>query len=172
MTAKRYADELPTEERIGSGDAQYDYIATFIATLLDTAFTIPGTRMKVGLDPLLGLIPGFGDTLANLLGTSLLFIAAQVHVPRIVLVRMSVNIFLNAGIGSIPGVGDLFSFWFKSNIRNLALLRRHATRSGKSSTTGDWIFVISLVLGILILFVLLIVGTVWLLRVVWELVRS
>jgi hypothetical protein len=160
-----------SKQRTGAGE-QYEYIATFIATLLDTAFTVPGTRFKVGLDPILGLIPGFGDTLANLLGTSLLFIAAQVQVPRIVLARMSLNIFLNAGIGAIPGVGDLFSFWFKSNIKNLALLRRHARSRGNSSTTGDWVFVISLVLCMLIVFVLLIVGTLWLLRFAWEFVHS
>ena len=171
MIGKRAGNMSGTEQLRGAGE-QYEYIAAFIATLLDTAFTVPGTRIKVGLDPLLGLIPGFGDTLANLLGTSLLFIAAQLHVPRIVLVRMSLNIFLNAGIGSIPGLGDLFSFWFKSNIKNLSLLRRHAKSNGKSSTTGDWVFVISLVLAMLIAFVLLIVGTLWLLRLVWETVQS
>jgi hypothetical protein len=151
-----------------STDAPYLTIARMIATLLDTAFYLPGTRIRVGLDPLLGLIPGLGDTLANILGSSLLFLGAQLGLPRIVLIRMALNLFVNAVIGSIPGIGDLFSFWFKSNMKNLALLERHAPRTGRVSTTADWIFVTGLILLMLSLLVLLMLSTIWVIRRLWE----
>jgi hypothetical protein len=148
----------------------YVHIARVIATLLDSAFTLPGTSIRIGLDPLIGLIPGFGDTLAGLLGASLLFLGAQLGLPRIVLARMSLNVFLNAAIGVIPGIGDLFSFWFKSNLRNLALIQRYTTEPRRVSTTTDWIFVIGMISLMLAFFVLMILGTLWLVRRAWDFV--
>jgi len=152
--------------------AQGPYVqaARLIATLLDSSFTLPGTSLRIGLDPLIGLIPGFGDTLAGLLGASLLFLGAHVGLPRIVLARMSLNVFLNTAIGVIPGIGDLFSFWFKSNLKNLALIERYTTEPRRVSTTTDWIFVIGMVLLMVALFVLLILGTLWLVRRAWDFV--
>ena len=147
----------------------YVHMAKLIATLLDSAFSLPGTSIRIGLDPLIGLIPGFGDSLAGLLGASLLFLGAQLGLPRIVLARMSLNVFLNAAIGVIPGVGDLFSFWFKSNMRNLALIQRYTTEPRRVSTTTDWIFVIGMISLMLALFVLMILGTFWLVRKAWDL---
>lgn len=148
----------------------YVQVARLIATLLDSSFSLPGTSIRIGLDPLLGLIPGFGDTLAGLLGASLLFLGAQLGLPRIVLARMSLNVFLNATIGAIPGIGDLFSFWFKSNMKNLALIERYTTEPRRESTTADWIFVIGMILLMLALFVLMILGTLWLIRRAWDFV--
>jgi hypothetical protein len=149
----------------------YASIARVIATILDTAFYLPGTSIRIGLDPIIGLIPGFGDTLAGLLGSSLLFLGAQIGLPRIALVRMSLNVFLNAVIGAIPGVGDVFSFWFKSNMRNLALIQRYEREPHRVATTGDWIFVLGVILLMLVLFVLITIGTLWLLHRMWDLVR-
>ena len=145
------------------------HLARLTATLLDSAFSFPGTSIRIGLDPLIGLIPGFGDSLAGLLGASLLLLGAQLGLPRIVLARMSLNVFLNAAIGVIPGVGDLFSFWFKSNMRNLALIQRYTTEPHRVSTTTDWIFVIGMISLMLALFVLMILGTFWLVRKAWDL---
>ena len=83
-------------------------LSQIIATLLDSAIAIPGTTIRIGLDPLLGLIPGIGDYLSNLIGSSLLFFASRSGVPRIVIFRMALNIFINMVIGAIPGIGDLF----------------------------------------------------------------
>ena len=157
------------DQRKRPASGPYVHLARLIATLLDSAFSLPGTSIRIGLDPLIGLIPGFGDSLAGLLGASLLFLGAQLGLPRIVLARMSLNVFLNAAIGVIPGVGDLFSFWFKSNMRNLALIRRYTTEPRRVSTTTDWIFVIGMILLMLALFVLMILGTVWLVRKAWDL---
>jgi len=127
--------------------------ADFIARLLDSVFVIPGTKIRVGLDPLLGLIPGLGDVISNLIGSSILVLATQLQVPKIILTRMAMNMGINTVIGAIPGLGDLFSVWFRSNEKNAQLLRRYTTQRGNRATPGDWIFVIGL-----ILFLFLVVG--------------
>jgi hypothetical protein len=87
----------------------YLAFARLIAQVLDRSIRLPGTDLRLGLDPLIGLIPGFGDAVASLAGSMILFLAAQLQVPKIVLVRMSINIALNGVIGTIPLFGDLFS---------------------------------------------------------------
>ena len=145
--------------------ARQDYmaIARLFAQILDRSFRVPGTDIRFGLDPLIGLIPGLGDTVVGVIGSMILVLAARLQVPKIVLVRMSANIALNGLIGSIPIVGDLFSVWFQSNVRNVELLERHAM-DGRASTLGDWAFVIGLFLSILSLFVGVLVGVVWLVQ--------
>ena len=106
--------------------AQRLWIARYLAELLDRRFTIPGTSIRIGLDPILGLVPGVGDLLANLTGSAILFIAAQFNIPKIVLLRMGLNIAINAMIGAIPIFGDIFSIWFRSNVKNVQLLERYA----------------------------------------------
>jgi uncharacterized membrane protein len=84
---------------------------------------------------------------------------------------MSLNIALNGIIGAIPILGDLFSVWFKSNVRNVELLERYAVADRRTSTAGDWIFVIGLLLGIVLVVVGAVVGIVWLIARVWEVVK-
>lgn len=134
-------DQEPDREQIRA-------FADFIAQLLDSAFCIPGTRIRVGLDPLLGLIPGVGDVIANLIGSSILFLATQLQVPKIIMARMALNMGINTVIGAIPGIGDLFSIWFRSNEKNAQLLRRYTTQTTTRATPGDWIFVIGLILAL------------------------
>jgi Domain of unknown function (DUF4112) len=110
------------------------------ARLFDSAFRIPGTRVSFGLDPLIGLIPGLGDLMSPALTLLILWHAAAMRVPKIVLVRMVVNAVLDAGIGAVPLVGDLFDFAWKANEANLKLLERHAI-AGARATSGDWLFV-------------------------------
>jgi len=142
--------------------AQRLRIARFLADLLDQRFTIPGTSIRVGLDPILGLLPGFGDLLANLTGSAILLIAAQFEIPKIVLLRMGLNIAVNALIGAIPLFGDVVSIWFRSNVKNVQLLERYANTSRRESTAGHWLFVITLVVALLLLLVSLLAGLVWL----------
>src|SRR5688572_22947349 len=99
------------------------WFAKFLADLLDQRFTIPGTSIRIGLDPIISLIPGIGDLLANLTGSLILVIAAQLGVPKVVLARMGANIAINTIIGVIPIFGDVISIWFRSNIRNVELLQ-------------------------------------------------
>jgi hypothetical protein len=95
------------------------------SNLLDTAFRIPGTPFRIGLDPILGLVPVIGDIVDTGFSAYLIFLAARFQIPSGVLGWMVFNIALEAVVGSIPILGDLFDAFFKSNIRNLALLEKH-----------------------------------------------
>ncbi len=121
--------------------------ADSLARLLDSVVQIPGTSIRVGWDVLLGLIPGPGDWIANLIGSTILFLAVKLEVPKIVIVRMAFNISLNTMIGTIPGIGDLFSIWFQSNLKNARLLRRYTSKRTTRATPGDWLFVVGLLIG-------------------------
>ena len=103
--------------------------AKVLAYVLDECITIPGTNLKIGIDPLLGLIPGIGDAIAALLGTIILNDAARRGLPKWVLGRMAGNILLNALVGAIPILGDAFSAFYKSNARNYALLQKYSDRA-------------------------------------------
>ena len=143
------------------------HMARILAYILDNSIRIPGTSIRFGLDPLIGLIPGLGDAVAGLAGTMILLLAAQQRVPKIVLVRMSLNIGLNSVLGAIPVAGDLFSAWFKSNLRNLDLLERQSA-PGRRSTASDWAFVIGLIMAIVILIGGAFIAVIWLLRQLWQ----
>jgi len=121
--------------------------ADSIAHLLDSVVHIPGTSIRLGLDALLGLIPGLGDWIANFIGSTILFLAVKLDVPKIVIVRMAFNVGINTMIGAIPGLGDLFSIWFRSNLKNARLLRRYTSKRTPRATSGDWLFVIGLLTG-------------------------
>jgi hypothetical protein len=107
--------------------------AQALAHFLDDLFRIPGTRMRVGADPLLGLIPVVGDVLALLLGLPLLVIARRLNVSWRIVALMVFNQFKNGLIGAIPFMGDAYSFHFKSNAINAALLLR-AVKQGHDGT--------------------------------------
>jgi hypothetical protein len=96
-----------------------------LSRLMDTAFRIPGTPFRIGWDPVIGLIPGLGDAIATAISAYILFSATQFGLPRNVLGWMVFNIGLEAVVGTIPLIGDLFDAFYKSNIRNLALLEKH-----------------------------------------------
>jgi Domain of unknown function (DUF4112) len=138
--------------------------ARFLAELLDQRFTIPGTSIRIGLDPIIGLIPGIGDAFANLAGSAILLIGAKFNLPKIVLLRMALNIALNTLIGAIPFVGDLFSIWFRSNVRNAQLLERYASQHRQRAATADWMFVVAVIGGLLLLLIGVLAGLAWLIR--------
>ncbi len=95
-----------------------------VASVMDDCFRIPGTNIRFGLDPILGLFPGIGDTVASLIGVAIIGEGSRRGVSRMALATMALNILLNTAIGSIPVIGDAFSIWFKSNRRNHDLLRK------------------------------------------------
>ena len=96
-----------------------------LSRLMDTAFRIPGTPFRIGWDPIIGLLPGVGDLIDTAFSAYLLFLASQFGLPKNVLGWMVFNIGLEAIVGSIPLIGDVFDAFYKSNIRNLALLEQH-----------------------------------------------
>ena len=96
-----------------------------LSQLLDNAFTIPGTRFRMGLDGIIGLIPGIGDAAGAVLSLYLIFQAARLGLPVSTLLRMVGNVALETVVGAVPVVGDIFDVVWKANIRNMALLRGH-----------------------------------------------
>ncbi len=143
-------------------DRNFDTLRRW-AGLLDNAFRVPGTQIRFGLDPILGLFPGIGDLATPVLSVLILVHGARVRVPKIVLARMVLNALIDFVVGAVPVLGDLFDFGWKSNAWNLALLERHA-RPGVRPTRGDWIFVTACVTVILLATLVPFVVLLWLLH--------
>jgi hypothetical protein len=138
----------PPRMRAPARDLVSDENLDLLAHLLDDWFRIPGTSIRLGLDGLIGLIPGLGDILAGL-ASCLLIVAAWIRgVPYITLIRMLVNVGLEVGIGSIPFIGDIFIIAWKANRRNYTLLTRHL-RWPHRHTWRDYMFLLCLLGGIL-----------------------
>ena len=115
-----------------------------VAQVLDSAFAVPGTSYRVGLDPILGLVPGLGDLVSPLFTIGILWQARDLALPRIVQLRMIFNVAIDSLLGAVPVVGDLFDFAWKANNRNMALLERHAQEQ-RTPSAGDWLFVVVMV---------------------------
>jgi hypothetical protein len=130
---------LPPEKKRGKQE-EIDAILGLVTKVMDTIFRVPGTKFRFGVNPLIGFIPVIGDQIDAAISTAVLFRSVRYRLPRIVLVRMALNVLLNALLQGIPVVGDLFTFFFKANRQNYELLRKHAG-TGKPVTRGDWIFV-------------------------------
>lgn len=111
------------------------------ANLLDKAFRIPGTNIRFGLDPIVGLIPGLGDLASPIFAGLLVLEGARLGIPRIVLMRMVVNALIDAVIGAIPFAGAVGDVFFRANTKNLALLERHAVPGGRLASRSDYTFV-------------------------------
>lgn len=109
--------------------------------LLDTAYRVPGTGIRFGWDPILGVIPGLGDLVGPLFSAVVLWTAVQLGIPRIVQVRMLLIAVIDVAVGIIPVAGDAFDVFWKASRRNLQLLERHAA-GPVEPRTSDWIFVI------------------------------
>jgi hypothetical protein len=114
-----------------------------IAELLDSAFLVPGTNYRIGLDPIIGLIPMIGDLASPLFTIGLLWQAYDLRIPKVVQLRMIFHAAIDALVGAVPFIGDLFDFGWKANQRNLALLERHAYEE-RHADAGDWLFVVAM----------------------------
>ena len=126
--------------------------ARALARLLDDLIRVPGTKVGVGLDPLIGLIPGLGDVIGGAMSGYILLVAAKEGVPTSVLIRMLGNVALDSLVGVIPVLGDLFDFGVKSNRRNIDLLERYLGAPNQTRKTSRG------VVALLLLAVLLIVA--------------
>jgi len=143
--------------------------SSMIASLMDDCIRIPGTDIRFGLDPILGLFPGLGDTVASLVGVAILGEASRRGVSRMALVTMALNILANAAVGSIPILGDAFSVWFKSNRRNHDLLQKALSAEvspaeRELAVRRASLFAVFLIAAVIILVVLIIIGTITLLK--------
>ncbi|MCB1229802.1 MAG: DUF4112 domain-containing protein [Verrucomicrobiae bacterium] len=143
-----------------------------IAWLLDECISIPGTKIRIGLDPILGLIPGGGETVSSIVGAFLLADASRRGIPFRTLFKMAGNMIVNAGIGAVPGVGDVFSVWFKSNSRNFELMRHYIESPEGDQKPGGWgpFFVVISLVTVVIGIVITLNITIWI--VVWKLIQG
>lgn len=110
------------------------------ASLLDSRFRIPGTNIRFGIDPVLSLIPGVGDLASPVFAVAVLLQGVRQRVPRVVLLRMLGNALIDAFIGAVPIAGTVGDIFWRANLRNLALLERHARR-GVAPSRADYVFV-------------------------------
>ena len=121
-----------------------------LADLLDNAIRIPGTEIRIGLDPLIGLVPGIGDFAGAALSIYIVLEGARSGVPRTVLLRMLANVGVDSLVGSIPALGDLFDFGWKANAKNAQLLRAHLEKPQRTSRASG-LFVALVLLAVLLL---------------------
>lgn len=119
--------------------------------VMDDLFRVPVLGWRFGLDALIGLIPGIGDTGTTLVSFYILAAAVRYRVPKITLLRMGMNIAIDYVVGSLPLVGDVADVWWKSNQMNVELLRKRATVSAEEARAGrlsDWVFVGGIIVGL------------------------
>ena len=130
--------------------------------LLDSAFRIPGTNIRFGLDAIVGLIPGLGDLSTPAFAALLLLHAVRMRLPLVVQARMVLNAGFDMLIGLVPILGDLVDIGWKANLRNLALLERHA-RPGVAPARGDYLFVTLCLAALAVIAITPVALLVWLL---------
>jgi hypothetical protein len=107
-----------------------------LGRLMDGAFVLPGTNIRLGLDAIIGLVPVAGDVISGLVSSYLIWEARQLGASRWLIARMMGNTLLDTTIGAIPLVGDAFDLLFRANMKNMALLRRHMEKRGLGRTAG------------------------------------
>jgi hypothetical protein len=142
------------------------------AKVLDKAFRIPGTNIRFGLDPIIGLVPFLGDLASPVFAALLVVEGARLGIPRIVQVRMVVNALIDAVIGAIPFAGIVGDVFFRANTKNMELLERHAVPGGRPASRGDytfgWVALTMLLLGIIAIVWL----AIWLAMKVWAMLQT
>jgi hypothetical protein len=115
-----------------------------VSRILDNAIAIPGTKISFGLDPILGLLPGGGDTVTGGIAAYIVVEAARMGIPREILWKMVGNILIDSFAGTVPVVGDVFDLGWKANIKNIELLEKHLDIA--ESSKGDRLFIFGLIL--------------------------
>jgi hypothetical protein len=129
MAATRVPDEkieilLPGEASHAESLKRLDGLAI----LMDSAVTIPGTNVTMGLDALIGLVPVLGDMVTTAISSYILYEARRLGASKLTLARMAGNVAIDGVVGAIPIVGDVFDVTFRANRRNMAILRTHLER--------------------------------------------
>jgi hypothetical protein len=120
---------------------------------LDEAFRVPGTAIRFGWDPVIGLVPWVGDLLTALFSSAIILQAHHMRLPRVVILRMLFNVAIDLVVGAIPLFGDVADAFWKSNTKNFALLELHADQV-RPPSAGDWLFVLG-VIGVIIIVALI-----------------
>jgi hypothetical protein len=131
-----------------------------LSRVLDSAIVIPGTKQRMGLDPILGLVPGGGDTISAALSAYIIIEAALMGLPRAALVRMVINLALDTVVGTLPILGDIFDVFSKANLRNMQIVENYA-KAPEPSAKADNSFIFLLIVGLLAIVFLAASITVW-----------
>jgi hypothetical protein len=126
-----------------------------LAKLMDSQFQIPSTKIRFGLDALIGLVPGVGDFVGFLVSGYIILVLASNGASGFVIARISLNILIDALIGSIPFLGDIFDMAFKANERNMKLVHQHYLQGRHQG--GAW----KVIVPVLFLLFLLLIGIAW-----------
>jgi hypothetical protein len=141
-----------------------------LSELLDNAIPIPGTDYRIGIDPILGLLPGGGDTVAGTLGAYIVIEAARMGIPPKVVGQMVGNIIFDSVVGTVPVLGDLFDVGWKANVRNIALLEKHLHLTRQNQKVN-----LLFLIGLIILLTTIVIGfttlTVLVIRWLWNLIN-
>jgi hypothetical protein len=135
----------------------------YVAALLDDIFRIPGTKIRFGLDALIGWVPGIGDAMTGIASFLIVFASWRRGAKAVTLVRMIANVLLETAIGAIPVAGDVFHVVWKANRRNYRLLIREKEEPG-ANTRRDWMFLGVLLFAVIAAAVIPIAILIWLLR--------
>tara|TARA_B100001029_G_C14841701_1_gene328718 strand:+ start:56 stop:505 length:450 start_codon:yes stop_codon:yes gene_type:complete len=123
---------------------------------LDNNFIIPGTKYKIGLDPIIGAIPVIGDLIGALLSTYIMYSGIKMGVSRSIVAQMATNIALDFAIGWIPIIGDIFDIIWKANQRNVKLIEESIVVEEKESATANYMIIAGLVIILIVtIFVIL-----------------
>ena len=138
MTEATRMDEGPeTVSYIGNDPVSVRYRIETMEKLLERVITSPGTRQTVGFDALIGLIPVAGDIVGAAMGAYMIWEARNLNMPKGAMVRMAGNVGFDWLIGLVPGVGDAADFFFRSNTRNLRIIKRHLDKHHPGTATID-----------------------------------
>jgi hypothetical protein len=167
--AERGVEVLPAGQRRTRADVERGRAR--LCRLMDGLFRIPGTGWRVGLDALVGLIPGVGDLATTAVSFYILAAGVRYRVPKATLLRMAANVGIDYLLGAVPVVGDIFDAAWKSNQMNVELLRQRATVSPEEARRGrlsDWLFVGVLMLVLLLILVGAITVSLYLLSLVFR----
>jgi hypothetical protein len=139
-----------------------------IARVLDNAVEVPGTRFRVGLDALLGLIPGVGDVVGFAVGTYVLTTAVRLGIPKATIGQMLLNIGTDAALGSVPLAGDVFDAAWRANSKNVALLEKAVAEPRETKRRSTWILIL---VGFAV-FLISVAGFALAFALAWLLVRA
>jgi hypothetical protein len=135
----------------------------YIASLLDDMWRIPGTKVRFGLDAIVGWIPGIGDAMAGAASCVIVFASWRRGVAPVTLARMVANILLETAVGGVPVVGDIFHVFWKANRRNYRILVREKEHP-RERTWRDWVFLGAIAAGVVAAIAIPIVLLIWLAR--------
>lgn len=138
-----------------------------LSRYLDDWVKIPIIGWRFGLDALVGLVPGVGDTLTSFASFYILIAGVRYGVPKITILRMAFNVGLDYAVGAIPVLGDAFDFVWKANRKNMDLLRTRATGKG-AGTTSDYVFVVAIIAVLIAILIASIAASLYILSVVFE----